>query len=271
MELVISEFLWEYAIQSFDEITRDRPRGTIDALCSAKHLIHWPFVVCNWDDIYWAHSFKLLFDHLQQAEESASLGYILENVIPDQWSTNRWIFTVDEANYVQDVKEYLWIEKNALSAMWLSVGDLCSMNIFWFTTGALELLNDALLLFKADHLWDRKAECYLPSEVANIMRHLWENQIAVKRFVRLSTKSRQRSRNKKIRGDKSSKIEISLIKRAHVIISLLFMLRRLLLSEVQVVIHYMYIWFELFLNNLIKNEFLKITIVLLISKKIISF
>lgn len=163
----------EYAMQEFDASMRDRPRGTVDALCSAKNLIHGPFVVCNGDDIYWARSFKLLFDHLQNSDESVSLWYILENVIPEKWSTNRWIFTVDRGGYVQDIKECLWIEKNNLSALWLHSDDLCSMNIFWLTNNALELLDKVLSIFKMKYIWDRKAECYLPVEIAHLIQEDW--------------------------------------------------------------------------------------------------
>jgi len=163
----------EYALQTFDESLRDRPWGTVDALSSAKEYIDWSFVVCNGDDIYWSHSFKLLVDHLQKSEESVSLGYILGNVIPDQWSTNRWIFTIDNEGYVQDIKEYLWIEKKTLSEIWLHKEDLCSMNIFWLTRPALELLHTILLRFKTEHIWDRKIECYLPVEIANIIKEEW--------------------------------------------------------------------------------------------------
>lgn len=163
----------EYALQTFDESLRDRPWGTVDALCSAKDSIDWPFVVCNGDDVYWSTSFKLLFDHLQQAEESASLWYILEKVIPEVWSTNRWIFTVDEESYVQDIKEHLWIEKKTLSEIWLHKDDLCSMNIFWLTLPVLKLLHAILLKFKTEYIWDRKIECYLPVEIANIIQEEW--------------------------------------------------------------------------------------------------
>ena len=175
-EMFGSTYQWipvEYATQSFDESTRDRPRGTIDALCSAKHLIHWPFVVCNWDDIYWANSFKLVVNHLQHSDESVSLWYILENVIPDIWSTNRWIFAIDGDNYVQCITEYLWIEKNTLSKIWLHAEDLCSMNIFWLTKDALNLLDNVLSQFKIEHLWDRKAECYLPVAISTIIQGEW--------------------------------------------------------------------------------------------------
>lgn len=158
----------EYALQQFDESNRDRPRWTVDALCSAKDLIDWSFVVCNGDDIYWANSFKILFDHLQKSDESVSLGYILENVIPEVGSTNRWIFTIDNW-YVQWIKECLWIEKNKLSEIWLHAWDLCSMNMFGLTKNDLKLLNDVLVKFKSEHVWDRKVECYLPLELSNLI------------------------------------------------------------------------------------------------------
>ncbi len=160
----------EYAIQNFDESLRDRPRGTVDALCSAIDLVDGPLVVCNGDDIYGAHSFKILFDHLQNHDESASLGYILENVLPEVWSTNRWIFTVDADNYIQDIQEYLWIEKNNLSAVWLQSSNLCSMNIFWLHRSDVQALKDVLSQFKTTFSHDRRVECYLPVELSNLIK-----------------------------------------------------------------------------------------------------
>ncbi len=163
----------EYAMQTFDDGSRDRPRWTVDALCSAKDLINWPCVVCNWDDIYWSTSFKKLFDHLQDSDESVSIWYILENVVPDKWSVNRWIFKVNTDNYVQDIKEMIWIEKEKLIEVWLNLKDLCSMNIFWLSNNALELLNNRLIEFKKANIWDRKIECYLPVEISNIIKEEW--------------------------------------------------------------------------------------------------
>ena len=181
-EMFWNEYKWvpvAYAIQSFDESLRDRPRWTVDALCSAKDLIDWPFVVCNGDDIYGKRSFQILFDHLQKSEETASLWYILENVLPDVGSTNRWIFRVNADTYVQDIQECIWIEKNTLSAAWLYPKDLCSMNIFWLNKSTLDLLNNTLLSFKSDHDWDRRIECYLPVELSNLIKN---GQIAMKLY-----------------------------------------------------------------------------------------
>jgi hypothetical protein len=162
-----------YAIQTFNEQTRDKPRWTVDALCSAKNLIDWQFIVCNWDDIYWENSFKILFDHLNKSEEMASLWYILKNVLPEKWSTNRGIFQTDSNNYVQNINEIIWIEKDKLSDIGLTKNALCSMNIFWLTKNILNSLNDRLTQFKINKQGDKKAECYLPVEISNIMKTEW--------------------------------------------------------------------------------------------------
>lgn len=164
-----------YALQTFDEQKRDRPRWTLDAVCSAKDLIDWPFVVCNWDDIYGENSFKILFDHLNKFDEMASLWYILKNVLPEVWTTNRGIFKVDWNNYVKDINEMLWIEKYKLSEVWLNENDLCSMNIFWLTKNILTSLNTTLIDFKIKNKDDRRIECYLPVEISNIIKKEWVN------------------------------------------------------------------------------------------------
>jgi len=160
----------EYAIQSFDESLRDRPRGTLDAVCCAKECIDGPFVVCNGDDIYGAHSFALVVDHLRHSDESVTLWYILENVLPDAGSTNRGIFQVDSDGYVHDIQECIGIEKNKLAENWLHPTDLSSMNIFWLTKSALVLLDAVLTQFKAQHAEDRRVECYLPVELSHLIK-----------------------------------------------------------------------------------------------------
>lgn len=171
-----NEYMWVpiyYAEQTFEEKHRDKPRWTVDALCSATKFIDWPFVVCNWDDIYWENSFKILTEHLKESDELVSLWYILKNVIPEKGSTNRWIFKTDKNNYVQKIEENIWIEKDKLTERWLKKDDLASMNIFGLNKITLNLLNEKLKKFKEKNKWDRKIECYLPIEISNIMKENW--------------------------------------------------------------------------------------------------
>ena len=168
----------KYALQYFDDNKRDRPRWTVDAICSAIDVINGSFIVCNWDDIYGENSFNILYKHLQNSDEMATLGYILWNVIPNQGTTNRWIFKINLDNYVDSIDEMIWISKDTLSEFWLKLEDLCSMNIFGLTKNTLENLNKILQEFKIKNSTDRKIECYLPVELSNIIKE-WKNKMKI--------------------------------------------------------------------------------------------
>jgi choline kinase len=185
-ELPFKEKFWDkyswvpvkYALQNFDDTKRDRPRWTVDAICSAIDLIEGAFIVCNWDDIYWENSFNILYNHLQGSNEMSTLWYILWNVIPEKWTTNRWIFKISSDNYVENINEMIWISKDTLSSFWLKENDLCSMNIFWLTKNTLTDLNQILKEFKIKNKDDRKMECYLPVELSNIIKK-WNNKMKI--------------------------------------------------------------------------------------------
>ncbi|MDA3836859.1 MAG: sugar phosphate nucleotidyltransferase [Nanoarchaeota archaeon] len=157
-----------YALQEYDEETRDRPWGTNDALCSARDLIEGPFVICNGDDIYGENAFKELYDHLQSSEEDATIGYKLGKVLSDAGSVNRGIFETKDG-YIKTVTETLGITREKMSEMGLNDDDLCSMNLFGLQKGTLDLLYDKLIHFKLTHADDRNIECYLPHELNSLI------------------------------------------------------------------------------------------------------
>ena len=80
-----------YALQKFDPKKRSRPWGTSDALCSIKEIIDCPFVVCNGDDIYGKNTFKTLFNHLKESNEEATVGFRLNEAIPEKGAVKRAI------------------------------------------------------------------------------------------------------------------------------------------------------------------------------------
>ena len=161
----------EYAMQTFDEIVRDKPWWTLDALCCAKDLISSACVVCNWDDIYGSNAFTILMQHLQASDESALVWYPLKNVLPDHWTTNRGILRFDEHRYVDRVEETIGIAKNSLKSFWLiAEEDICNMNIFAIATNTIEKLDVHMAKFKQQHMWDRKIECYLPVELPKVSK-----------------------------------------------------------------------------------------------------
>jgi NDP-sugar pyrophosphorylase family protein len=168
-----------YALQNFDSSSRDGPWGTGDAICSAKEILDTPFVICNGDDIYGENSYKILFDHLQESKDEATLGFRLFDVIPDIGKTHRAIFKINDKNYVQELKETLNIEKSEIDKRGLTRDDLCSMNIFALHPKTTELIEQKLKDFKILNKNDRKIEFLLPNELSNLIK---EKKIKIKLY-----------------------------------------------------------------------------------------
>ena len=103
----------EYALQKYNPKERNRPWGTLDALCQTKDIVKSPFVVCNGDDLYGEQSFKILTNHLREKRTNATLGYNILKVIPEEGYVNRGIFEIKE-NKVISIKEILNITKENL-------------------------------------------------------------------------------------------------------------------------------------------------------------
>lgn len=167
----------EYAVQPYDEAERDKPWGTTDALCSAKELIDYPFVVCNGDDLYGENTFKVLSETLY-GEGEATIGYDLGGVLPEKGSTCRGIFNSEEG-YVKEIKEYFDIEKDKLAEKGLTETDLCSMNIFALHPEVIGMLHEKLVVFKEKNKGDRKIESLLPQDLSELIN---EEKIKMKLF-----------------------------------------------------------------------------------------
>lgn len=157
-----------YALQTFSPENRDKPWGTADALVSTKPFIDSPFVICNGDDIYGENTFKILFNHLKESSDSATIGYNLFDVLPEKGAVNRGIFKV-ENNYVKKITETFNISKENFTKINLTPNALCSQNIFAFHPQILDFLEKITTEFKKSHPNNRKAECLLPSEISNLI------------------------------------------------------------------------------------------------------
>ncbi len=158
-----------YALQKFDEKKRDRPWGSVGALCAIKDIIDCPFVVCNGDDLYGKETFQILAKHLQNKSTNATVGYKLGNVLPEG-SVNRGIFESNPNNTVNSLREVFDITRGNLKEKALSEEDLCSMNIFALQPEVIDNLNFILQDFKEKNTGDRKIECLLPQELGNLIK-----------------------------------------------------------------------------------------------------
>lgn len=166
----------QYALQKYNPEERDKPWGTVDALCSSIGLVDCAFVVCNGDDIYGENTFKILAKHLRESKECATIGYFLGDVLAEKGTVNRGIFQLKE-NYVMNVKEFFNIERQNLANIGLNSESLCSMNAWALQPEVLNQLNDMLQEFKLKNKGDRKIECLLPNEISKLIE---SNQIKMR-------------------------------------------------------------------------------------------
>ncbi len=167
----------EYASQTFNPKERDRPWGTVDALCSIKGIVKNPFIICNGDDLYGTKNFQILAEHLKRSKEEAVIGYKLLEVLPETGSTNRGIFQVDSGGDTLKIEEIFDVTKSNLAEKNLTPDSLCNMNLFAFHPEIILLLEQKLKVFKETHNSDRKAECLLPIELSHLIA---EDKIKIK-------------------------------------------------------------------------------------------
>lgn len=155
----------EYAMQSFDPSSRDKPWGTVDAVCAAEDILDMPFILCNGDDLYGEGAFSALFEEIQKGVNCAA-GYPLEGVLPEEGSVNRGIFS--HTNFVvTSIQETFNLSRDALQGV--NPSALCSMNIFGFQSNVPSLLYERLSQFKQVHAGNRTTECLLPTEVSSLI------------------------------------------------------------------------------------------------------
>lgn len=151
-----------YAYQEMDKIPagfsipaeRVKPWGTSHAvLCARDEIDGAPFAVINSDDYYGKHAFKVIYDYLCNAKDTAVLdccmvGYYLRNTVTDNGSVARGVCQADSRGYLADIAERTKIEKRSGGiayteddgATWHSLPEdtLVSMNMWGFTPGFLE-------------------------------------------------------------------------------------------------------------------------------------
>jgi NDP-sugar pyrophosphorylase family protein len=158
-----------YVKQDFDSKVRDKPWGTVDALCCAKKVIDCPFVVCNGDEIYGKNSFKIVLDSLKN-NINATIGFKLGDMLSNNCSVNRGIFDISKDGYVRSLTEVFDIEKSNLKEKDLDINCFCNVNLFGFSPNILNMLDNKLKDFKKKHSRNKKTECLLSTELSKLIK-----------------------------------------------------------------------------------------------------
>ena len=154
---------------------RAKPWGTLHAILSAAEALDRPFAVINADDYYGAGSFRrAALDLLDSAPGRATnIAFNLGNTVPSAGSVTRGICTVTDGRLI-DIVETEECERRPDGTLWAAGHEVsedtpASMNIWTFHHSVLDDFAErwqAFLRVRAD---DPKAECQLPTVVAELM------------------------------------------------------------------------------------------------------
>ena len=184
-----------YAYQELDKLPagyavpegRTKPWGTSHAVLCAKEAIDGaPFAVINADDYYGKAAFKVIYDHLSQAEDGevydyCMVGYRLGNTVTDNGSVARGVCQTDDRGYLTQVTERTRIEKydggihytEDGGESWTDLPEdtIVSMNMWGYTPSFLEEIEARFPAFLDAVLGKNpgKAEFFLPSTVSQLL------------------------------------------------------------------------------------------------------
>lgn len=174
-----------YAFQKLDDLPsgfapppgRTKPWGTAHAVWCARHAISTPFAAINADDFYGEDAFRRMGGFLASAHGDgrparfAMAGYRLDKTLSDHGTVARGICDVDANGLLRRVEELTDIARRGDGA--IVSGDRVlppdtpvSMNFWGFTPRVFPLLEKILHAFLADNITSARAECYIPSAVA---------------------------------------------------------------------------------------------------------
>jgi NDP-sugar pyrophosphorylase family protein len=165
-----------YTLQSYNKEQRDKPWGTAEALTTALPFIEDQCVLCNGDDLYGETAFNLIKEHLATSNEDLAIYSKLIDKLPNQGEVTRGIFT-QENNYLTSAIEIFNLSKQNFREKGLNENSPCNINLFSLNKKTIENLKENVENFKKLNELDRKKECFIHVELANLAKN---NQTKIK-------------------------------------------------------------------------------------------
>ncbi len=177
-----------YAFQQLDDLppgftppaARTKPWGTAHAVWCARHAIATPFAAINADDFYGADSFRQLGQFLASVDPAAQparfamAAYRLDKTLSEHGTVARGVCEVDAHGLLRGVEELTELARHpggdiASGHRSFAPDTPVSMNFWGFTPQIFPFLDNVLRVFLADNAGSEKAECYIPSAVADMI------------------------------------------------------------------------------------------------------
>lgn len=160
---------------------RTKPWGTAHAVWCARGAIREPFAAINADDFYGAETFRAAagflgaVDLASRPARFAMVAFRLGRTLSEHGTVARGICTVGNGGMLRGIEELTDIARQpdgriVSGSRTLAETAPVSMNFWAFTPQVFPLLENELRTFLAVESRSEKAECYLPSAVAAMVR-----------------------------------------------------------------------------------------------------
>lgn len=166
---------------------REKPWGTGHAVLSCLSVVDGPFAVINADDYYGKEAFQIIYDFLTSHQDDEKyqytmVGYYLKNTLTENGHVARGICTTDGEGKLTGITERTRIEKKETGpaytedegTTWTELPEdtIVSMNMWGFTTGILQELNNRFARFLDENLPKNPLKCeyFLPFVVDELLK-----------------------------------------------------------------------------------------------------
>ena len=181
----------EYVFQELDMVPpgtsyspdRVKPWGTAHAVWVAKNYVKEPFVVINADDFYGPGSYQAMADYLTgegigSTSKYCMMGYEVRHTLSDFGSVSRGVCESGNADFLSTVVERTKIFKEGESIYYvdekkrhisLRGSELVSMNIWGFTPGIFDYIENTFTDFISTNSDNLKSEIYIPAVVNDLI------------------------------------------------------------------------------------------------------
>ena len=166
---------------------REKPWGTGHAVLSCLSAVDGPFAVINADDYYGREAFQIIYDFLTTYQDDEKyqytmVGYYLKNTLTENGHVARGVCIADEEGKLTGITERTRIEKHAAGPAYteddgetwtkLPEDTIVSMNMWGFTSGILQELNNRFARFLEENLRKNPLKCeyFLPFVVDELLK-----------------------------------------------------------------------------------------------------
>lgn len=163
----------DYVFQELDSLPdgRTKPWGTGHAILCCKDKVKESFAVINADDYYGINAYKEIHDYLTTAKgkEFSMVAFDLKNTLTENGTVARGVCEI-ENGYLKSITERTKIKdfkytENGEDWFPLAEDTLVSMNLWGFTPGIFDILEEKFKEFKSNIKDSMKDEFFLPFAV----------------------------------------------------------------------------------------------------------